>query len=135
MSALDGRSVLVVEDEPLIGIDVCATLEAVGATTLCLTSLARALQALQMQRFDAAILDYRLPDGFSTDLCAELDKRNIPYIIHTGYGEIEGACSEATIIEKPANPVEIVRTIEKLLSTGSPPAPKAPEEPPASQPQ
>jgi DNA-binding response OmpR family regulator len=114
--SLRGRRVLVVEDEPLIGLDICGSLEDAGAHAICLDTLQRALKALKEQAFDAAVLDYRLPDGVSTDICDELERQHIPYVIHTGDGQIDGACARADKVEKPGSVDEIVAHVKRLLS-------------------
>ena len=123
-NALAGRRILVVEDEVIISIDVCHELEEVGAVGDCVSTLAEALKKLAAHAYDAAVLDYRLPDGYSTEICDELEKRSTPYLIHSGYEKIEGACAHAEKLEKPISPERLVDRIVQLLA--KPPSPSRP---------
>jgi DNA-binding response OmpR family regulator len=112
---LAGRSILVVEDEPLIAIDVVAEFESRGAQVVQTHSVKEALKLIEADGLSAAILDHALRDGDSTQLCARLDERRIPFVTYTGYGHIEGACAKGTVVEKPAPPSVLVATVESLL--------------------
>ena len=114
---LAGKTILVVEDQAFIGFDLCEALEAAGSKAICLDTLARALKALQEHDFDAAVLDYHLPDGVSTEICEGLERRDIPYVIHTGYGDIKDACAHADKLLKPANVDEIVEHVKRLVTS------------------
>jgi len=125
-NVLAGRRVLVVEDEVIISLDVGHELEMVGATCHCVSTLADALKLLTAHPYDAAVLDYRLPDGFSTELCEELERRGTPYLIHSGYEKIEGACALAEKVEKPMATDRLVDRIVQLILKPSSPSQPAP---------
>jgi hypothetical protein len=57
-------------------------------------------------------------DGDSTVLCARLKERAVPYVIYSGMPDLEGPCTEAPLIEKPANPSVIVEKVADLLGAG-----------------
>ena len=82
---LEGRLILVVEDEPLIGLDIALSLKA-PARCISANNLKRAL-ALLIEQFSAAVLDQALSDGDSTILCARLRERGVPFLVYSGLPE------------------------------------------------
>ena len=115
---LYGRSVLVVEDEPLIALDVHRTLRAAGASVLAATSLNDALELISYAEISAAILDVRLHGDDCTYACRALAKRNIPFVFHTGYSaaDLVKQWGRVPLITKPARPEGIVSAVTKLLA-------------------
>jgi DNA-binding response OmpR family regulator len=57
---LAGRSILIVEDEPLIALDIQRGFEAAGARVMTMRSLQTALAAVEDPDLSAAILDHAL---------------------------------------------------------------------------
>ena len=117
---LTGRSILVVEDEPLIAIDIANAFTQAGARVLTVRSLRDALTAVEDGALSAAVLDHALGDGDSSQLCARLKQRNIPYVLHSGYGIFDGAYGDAVQVPKPANPDVLVTTVLALLQRRRP---------------
>ena len=113
---LAGRSVLLVEDEAMIALDVGECFKDAGASIVEAHNIKQALKAIQTSKIDAAVLDYKLDDGVSTEICSKLEDRKIPFVIHSGYDKIEGACEDGVKVQKPANPKELVRIVTKLLN-------------------
>ena len=70
-STLQGASVLVVEDEPLLRKQVAAALEQHDADVTAVGTLDEARRMIQSLPFDFALLDVNLPDGLGTDLLSE----------------------------------------------------------------
>ena len=85
-----GRSILVVEDELLIAMDIVAALEEAGANATMTTTVRHALILVEHDGLSGAIMDHALSDGDSTDLCARLKERGIPYISYSGYAAVKG---------------------------------------------
>jgi CheY-like chemotaxis protein len=112
---LRGRSILVVEDELLIAMDIAAALEKAGANATMTTSVRHALILVEHDGLSGAIMDHSLSDGDSTNLCARLKERGIPYISYSGYTAVSGADPTAPLIVKPV-PMHILLTaLEELL--------------------
>jgi DNA-binding response OmpR family regulator len=112
---LVGRSILVVEDEPLVALDVAHGLESAGARVLMARTLADALNKADDPALSAAVLDHGLSDGDTSEVCERLKKRNIPFVLYSGYSKIEGACSEGELVHKPAHPQVLVVTVTGML--------------------
>jgi CheY-like chemotaxis protein len=110
-----GRSILVVEDQILIALDMVGALEEAGAHTTMTTTVRHALILVEHDGLSGAIMDHALSDGDSTALCARLKERGIPYISYSGYAAVSGADPAARHIMKPA-PMHILLTaLEELL--------------------
>ena len=110
-----GRSILVVEDELLIAIDIVAALEEAGANATMTTTVRHALILVEHDGLSGAIMDHALSDGDSTNLCARLKQRGIPYISYSGYSAVHGADPAAPHILKPAPMDTLLSALEELL--------------------
>jgi DNA-binding response OmpR family regulator len=113
--SLDGRSILIVEDEPLIVMDITQQFEATGAALTTTNTLHHALILAEHDGLSGAILDPCTGDEDSSRLCARLKERGIPYIIFSGHATVEGPCAGAPHITKPAAPGELVAAMENLI--------------------
>jgi DNA-binding response OmpR family regulator len=114
--ALRGRSVLVVENEVLIAMDIVQALESAGANATMTTTVRHALILAEHDGLSAAIMDHALSDGDSTKLCARLKERGIPYLSYSGYEPVEGASKDAPHIMKPVSMDTLLRAMEGLLA-------------------
>src|SRR5262245_27078279 len=112
---LQGRLVLVVEDEPLVALEVVQSLEAAGARVITARTLATALRCAEDPDLSAAVLDHGLRDTDTSAVCSKLKERNIPFVIYSGYSHIEGDCKEGELVEKPASPQVLVATLAGAL--------------------
>jgi len=101
-ASLAGRLILIIEDEPLIALDVAQALEMAGATAIMAHSIASATPLVEHEKLAAAIIDFRLRDGNAGALCFRLKSRRIPFILHSGYQHEGEACKPAAVIPKPA---------------------------------
>ena len=113
--ALEGRSILVVEDQPLIALDITQELEAAGAGVTTTNTLKHALILVEHDGLSGAILDHAHGDGDSSLLCARLTERGIPFMIYSGFNTVGGACQDALHIAKPAADGELVAAMEGLI--------------------
>lgn len=83
---LTGNTVLLVEDEPIIGFALEDMMADEGANAVLACSLAEGLQLARKHSFDAAILDVNLHGQESYPLARELLRARVPVIFATGYG-------------------------------------------------
>ena len=114
--ALDGRLILVVEDEPLIALDIAEALEKVGATVVTADTLKHALIAVERPGITGAIVDRALKDGDTTPICERLNERGIPFMIYSGFSKTgRGACSGAPHLAKPASEGQLVMAMVNLI--------------------
>jgi len=91
-SALEGASVLLVEDEPLLCKQVAAALEQHDADVTAVGTLDEARRMIQSLPFDFALLDVNLPDGLGTDLLSEgVFSPSTAVVVCTAEGGVKGA--------------------------------------------
>ena len=81
---LAGRSILVVEDEPLVCLDLTERLQDAGATVFAASHLDKALGLVDHPNLSAGVLDFDLGKADSTAVCWRLVDRRIPFVFHTG---------------------------------------------------
>ena len=113
--SLEGRSILIVEDEPLIVMDITQQFEATGAALTTTNTLKHALILVEHDGLSGAILDHALGGENSSLLCARLKARGIPFMIYSGYDTVEGPCKDALHISKPAADGALVAAMEGLI--------------------
>ena len=116
---LKGRSILIVEDEPLIVMDITQAFEGTGAALTTTNSLHQAMVLVEHDGLSGAILDHSLGDGDSSLLYERLRERGIPFLIYSGYPNVEGACGGALHVSKPAARGELVAAMEGLIRGSS----------------
>ena len=111
---LQGARILIVEDEPLIGLDLeCAVRDGGGTVVGLAATIEQARKLIELPRIDAAILDLRLNGLSIQDVIKRLMDRSIPCIFYTGLEDAPTARSWATVpvLSKPANPDTIVNLL------------------------
>ena len=114
---LVGCTILIVEDEPLVALDVARSLEDAGAHVLTARVLDEALQKAEEPDLSAAVLDHGLSDGNTSAVCEVLKRRRIPFVLYSGYSQIDGACSRGVLVHKPSSPAVLVTTVASLLTS------------------
>ena len=113
--SLEGRSILIVEDEPLIVMDITQEFEATGAALTSTNTLKHAVILVEHDGLSGAILDHALPDGDSSLLCARLKERGIPFLMYSGFNKVAAGCAGAPYIAKPAPQGALVAAMEGLI--------------------
>jgi CheY-like chemotaxis protein len=121
VGALEGCRVLIVEDEMLVGMELESLLHRLGCTALGpAPTVARALDLLEDERPDAALLDLNLNGQSATQIAQALSARDVPFVLVTGYGEAQSSEPEllhAARVDKPVNHRQLVRVLTQLLET------------------
>lgn len=117
--ALFGRKILVVEDDPIIGLDIAGILDARGAKVIGpLMSTESALEALS-ERPDAALLDINLGRETSEDVAERLSELGVPHIVLSGQvdsGDLGPAFAGTPVIAKPFDERQLVDALAALLA-------------------
>lgn len=111
---LEGRFILIVEDEPLIVLDMTNALECTGAAITSTNTVKHALLLVEHDGLAGAILDHALPDGDSSALCARLTERGVPFIIYSGHNHIDGP--NVPYLAKPATAEMLVAAVNDLIN-------------------
>jgi len=120
---LPSPRIFIVEDSPLISLDLEDTVAEMGATVVGPSqSLDEALLLVDgAPRLDAAIVDFVLKDGTSETLIHALRSRSIPVIVYTGLtkGEVHALFPDVTVITKPHSPDDLRNVLLQLVSEQS----------------
>ena len=115
-SCLSGRVVLVVEDEPLVALDIVDLLNEFGATVLTARNVPDALALIARANICSAVLDINLVGDDCAPICHHLSQRGIPFLFHTGYSDAPVLIkwSAAPVLRKPASGERIVEMLTGL---------------------
>ncbi len=119
---LSGKSVLVVEDEFLIGLMLIKEIAGAGGTSIGpVTSVADALKEIESRNIDLVILDAKLVGGSGADLAGCLEERRIPFVVVSGYDKVNlpSGLRRAPFIGKPISVPVLLEAIEGL-NAGTP---------------
>ena len=98
------RRILLVEDEPLICLDIEMTLGQLGHEVSITPTVREALARVEGGEVDLAILDYYLQDTDTTAVAARLRQANIPFIVCSGSfaaNELDAVFAGARVLAKP----------------------------------
>lgn len=112
---LKGSSILIVEDEPLIVLDITTAFADTGAHMTATNTLEHAMVLIEHDGLSAAILDHALLDGDSTSLCTRLTERRIPFLMYSGFATLDGPCKGAPHLVKPATHAQLLDAMEALI--------------------
>jgi CheY-like chemotaxis protein len=98
--------ILVVEDEPLVAMNLCKSLGELGFSVVGpFSTLAKAAAAAVEMEFDAALLDVNLRGETVYPVADILASRNIPFAFITGYGTsaLTSKYANAPVLQKPVD--------------------------------
>jgi DNA-binding response OmpR family regulator len=108
--------VLVVEDEPLIALDICASLQDAGAQVLQAARVETALAAIDAHACSAAVVDYWLGLETGRAVARRLKQKGIPFLYYSGRTLDDFTSgSGVPVVAKPAGGREIVGLLRLLL--------------------
>ena len=113
---LFGRLILLVEDEPLIALDVEGGLRAAGARVVPTASVEFALYIAKRPQLSAAVVDLRLGKDDGVAVCRRLHRLGVPFVIYTGYpaAVIANEWADMPVIKKPARINDIVTALARV---------------------
>jgi CheY-like chemotaxis protein len=118
MGALAGRRILVVEDEALVALDLQQLLGQCGAEVIGpAASVSQALEAINENHIDCALLDLKLGDETADAVAAALEQRAIPTVFVTGYGDgnLPPGLEARPVVEKPYAEEQLLRLIGRIF--------------------
>ena len=119
-SPLDGKSVLIVEDEVLVAFDLIDEVNNSGAQSLgpALT-VKQAFDMFLKEGPDAAILDINLRGESIYPFARTLIDQDIPFVFHSGHGTVanlEARFPDIPICAKPASPKQLIDAVAGLMA-------------------
>lgn len=113
-----GRRFLVVEDEPMVALEVASALQDAGAKVVGPVGTVKdGLDLIERVQLDGALLDGNLHGEPVDALAAALTRRKVPFMFVTGYGKetLPAAFGSAFILSKPFSPVDLVEAATQLV--------------------
>ena len=116
---LSGQRILIVEDEYFVADDLAQQLEAAGAEIMGpAPTLERAVELLEAEQPDAAVLDINLRGERVYPLADDLKRRGVPFVFATGYDArvIPDAYAAVPRCEKPVSREAVVNALQKLTT-------------------
>ncbi|MCW1381920.1 response regulator [Novosphingobium sp. KCTC 2891] len=120
--SIAGQRVLIVEDEPLVAMELEMLLENAGAVPLGpVTTCAEAIEAIASQRPDIALLDGNLHGEKVDKVAAAFDAAGVRFAFVSGYGrEHLPACfADRPVVGKPFDAVQLLNVARQLAAASS----------------
>ena len=129
--ANSARHLLVVDDEPHIGLVLRPFLEQLGYSVSIAKTLDEARSALKAKPPDGLLLDLHLPDGSGLDFLRDLRNQGrtsrLPVLVLTAEGEDrilrEARRLGAALVTKPFSPTKLTQRIAQMFGDHQPDAP------------
>jgi DNA-binding response OmpR family regulator len=120
MNDLTGLCVLIVEDEPVIALDLASIFQDAGAEVIGPARTLREADALcSDERMAIAVLDVRLGEDTINSVAAKLASRGVALVFHTAHGTMNSLLAEwpqSQVLSKPASPEVLVKALLAALS-------------------
>lgn len=121
---LEGKRILVVEDEFLILLDIQSTLESAGASVVPASRVQDAVQAIVDSEktggmIDAAVLDLKLDHESSAPIAERLSPGKVPFVFLTGAPTdvtLAKQYGSAPIVGKPFNADTLLTALMNALA-------------------
>ena len=114
MSHICARTILILEDDPLIALDLQTMLEAEGFRNIeVIGNCADAEVWVTNRTPSVALIDVQLKDGSSASVATMLRDHNVPLIVCSGTAkaEADAAFSSATWVPKPCSAAELTSAV------------------------
>ena len=114
---LAGRSILIVEDEPLIALELRAAFSAAGASLTLASDAREALRIINVPGLSAALVDINLGRGDCSAVCERLSRQGVPFVFYTAEArpEILLKWPNAPILTKLADKQRIVEVVAGVI--------------------
>jgi DNA-binding response OmpR family regulator len=113
-----GRRVLIVEDDSIVATTIADIFEDAGYDVIGpVRNEQEALRAVEVERPQAAILDFSLELGNTLELAALLKRHGVPVLFVTGNAaQLMVGRQGARCLQKPFEDVEILRAVNDMLT-------------------
>ena len=115
---LRGKRLLIVEDEPLVAMDMAAQFANAGAEVIGPAgNAAAALRLIANEALDGAVLDANLAGEPVDDIAAALTRANVPFAFVSGYGResLPRPFANAELLSKPFDESRLLSVVSGLL--------------------
>jgi CheY-like chemotaxis protein len=121
-SALAGKSILIVEDEPLVALEVHGALSAAGASIISAATASEAIRLIGYAEISAALVDVQLGNENAARVCELLARRQIPFVFYTGRAEktLFAHWPGVRVLTKPGSSEDIIAVLAAALRKPAP---------------
>ena len=124
------HTILIVEDDAAFGVMIQTWLKKNSYDADLVSRYEQAKIAIASKHYDLILTDLRLPDGDGIILMSwvrEKQKKQVPFIVMTGYAEVQTAVSAMKMgafdyLKKPINPSVLQEKIEAAIASDNEPA-------------
>lgn len=114
------KTILIVEDDPFIAMDLEDTFDACGFKVIGpVADVNTGLKVLKETSPDIAMLDYNLGRETSIEIARELSQQNIPYFFLSGQIKsviVDHDIPPQPVIAKPYVPDHLIRIVEGMMA-------------------
>ena len=112
-----GHSILIVEDEPLIALDIHAAFSAAGASIVAALDSREALRLTALPDLSAAVVDIGLGAEDCCRVCKRLSDNGVPFVFYTGEArtEVLRQWPNAPVLTKLAGTKRVVEVVAGVL--------------------
>jgi CheY-like chemotaxis protein len=115
--------ILVVDDEPLLALDLSMDLETEGYEVVGPAgSISEALDLIARDGCDVGVLDVNLGGDTAEPIARDLMRRGIPFVIVSGYSRDQQApiFHDSILLTKPVEPGAVVQAVNELWGSRKP---------------
>jgi len=121
MTGLQGKRILLVEDEFFVAAMAADMLAELGATVVGpAATIAKGMRLAETEALDAAVLDLNIGGERSDAIAAALRARNVSVVFATGYGRAGLAMAgTAAVVEKPYSQEKLAEALLQALSASA----------------
>jgi|FEC22Drversion2_1045045.scaffolds.fasta_scaffold00396_18 DNA-binding response OmpR family regulator len=129
---LEGRKILIVEDEAPIALNLASAVQQAGGIVIGpVATVAAAHAAMADNRLDGALLDIRLRNETSFPLADVLAVLGIPFVFVSGLSSalMPYTHRERPLFDKPYESAEVIATLARLITDLAAPARPASDAP------
>ena len=119
--SLAGQSILVLEDDPLLALELKSTLCDAGANVYVATDGETALRAIEVFGTSAAVVDINLGRKDCSAVCERLSDGGIPFVFFTGEArpDIMLRWPNSPVLTKLADKARIIQVVAGLTAPGA----------------
>jgi PAS domain S-box-containing protein len=117
-SNLQEKRILLIEDEPIIAMEIASQLESQGCEIIGpANSVDSAKRLIGNKSFDVALVDANLSGDSVDDLVVALTKKGVPFAFVTGYARhaLPARFRDAPVLAKPFSSSGLFACVKKLL--------------------
>ena len=122
---IEHRRILIVEDEPLVAMELAAIIEEGGGTVVAsAASVAEATEVIAAETLDCVLLDGNLHGAPVDAIAIALRDKGVPFLFVSGYGResLPGGFDDVPLVAKPFDARQLMKEVGALFSPAPSPA-------------